>query len=397
MNSKFKKIIIGTALASAVFTSAITPAFANGNHRVVSGDTLWKISQQYKVSLEEIYKLNPQYRNNPAIKVGDAINLPQTTYTVQQNDTPWIISNKFKVSLGEFLKANGLKEGQHIHPGQKVIIPTGSSAANTSTYTVQQNDTPWIISNKFKVNTADFLKANGLKEGQHIYPGQVVVIPSNSQSTSTPVSPPIVSRGSATAPRVTYVNHTVTSGDNLWTIGIKYGIPMAELQKLNGFSSNHVLRIGDQVRIPVYNIAIKQTPGPQFGELLDWWTEAQYLVPIGKTFVVEDFYTGKRWNMKRTIGANHADVEPVSPSDTAIMKGVWGGNWSWAVRPVIVIVDGRRLAASASAMPHDVQQITNNNFNGHSDLYFLNSTRHKDGLRDKNHDNAIQISAGQKK
>lgn len=339
MDSKFKKIIIGTALASTVFTTTITTSFANTTHQVVSGDTLWKISQQYKVSLEEIYKLNPQYRNNSSVEVGDIINLSQTTYTVQKNDTPWIISNKFKISLSEFLKVNGLKEGQHI------------------------------------------------------YPGQVVSIPSGSQSISTPT----VSRGGTASPRITYINHTVASGDNLWSIGIKYGIPMAELQKLNGFSSSHVLRIGDQVRIPVYNIPIKQTPGSQFGELLDWWTEAQYVVPIGKTFIVEDFYTGKRWNMKRTIGANHADVEPVSASDTAIMKGVWGGSWSWAVRPVIVEVNGRRLAASASAMPHDVQKITNNNFNGHSDLYFLNSTRHKDGLKDQNHQNAIVIAAGQKK
>lgn len=130
MNSKFKKIIIGTALASTVFTSTIIPSFASSSHRVVSGDTLWKISQQYKVSLEEIYKLNPQYRSNSNIEVGEIINLPtkETTYTVQKNDTPWIISNKFKVSLVDFLKVNGLKEGQHIYPGQRVVIPTGGQA-----------------------------------------------------------------------------------------------------------------------------------------------------------------------------------------------------------------------------------------------------------------------------
>lgn len=335
MNSKFKKIIIGTALASTVFTSTIIPSFASSSHRVVSGDTLWKISQQYKVSLEEIYKLNPQYRSNSNIEVGEIINLPtkETTYTVQKNDTPWIISNKFKVSLVDFLKVNGLKEGQHIYPGQRVVIPTG---------------------------------------------GQATV--------------PTVNRGDSS--RVTYITHIIVRGDNLWDLSIKYGIPMAELQKLNGFSSNHVLKIGDKVKIPVYHIPVKSTPGPQYGELLDWWTEAQYVVPIGKVFVVEDFYTGKRWSMKRTIGANHADCEPVSAKDTAIMKEVWGGKWSWAVRPINIIVDGRRLAASASAMPHDIQKITNNNFNGHSDIYFSNSTRHKDGLKDVNHQNAILVAAG---
>ncbi|SET05952.1 LysM repeat-containing protein [Natronincola peptidivorans] len=393
MNSKFKKMIIGTALASAVFTSTFTPAFASSlSHRVVSGDTLWKISQKYQVSLEEIYNLNPQYRNNPEIRVGDTVQIPgkqQSTYTVQRNDTPWIISNKFNISLKDFLSANGLREGQHIYPGQQVIIPSTSN--NSTAYVVQRNDTPWIISNKFNVSLKDFLSANGLREGQHIYPGQTVTIPSSKQQTAAPTNPP-----STATPRKTFTTHTVVSGDTTWNISIKYGIPFKELLDVNGLRENHVLRIGDKLTIPVYNIPVKETPGPQYGELLDWWTEAQYVVPIGKEFAVVDFHTGRRWNMKRTIGANHADVEPVTARDASIMKEVWGGSYSWNRRPVIVEVDGRRLAASASAMPHDVQYINNNNFNGHSDLYFLNSTRHVDGRRDEGHQNNVLTAAGQK-
>ncbi|AOY78197.1 hypothetical protein BJL90_01940 [Clostridium formicaceticum] len=395
MNRKLKKIMIGTAIASAVFTSTMTPTFANTvTHRVGTGDTLWIISQKYQVSLEEIYQLNPQYRNNSAINVGDVVNVPakqqQTTYTVQQNDTPWIISNKFKISLKDFLKANGLKEGQHIYPGQKVLIPAASNSAMT--YTVQNNDTPWIISNKFKVNLNDFLQINGLREGQHIYPGQTVTIP-----TSSGVTPPASNTtppNSSSSPSKSYVTHTVKNGDNLWDLSIQYGIPFKELQDVNGLRDNHVLRLGDRLTIPVYHIPVKSTPGPQYGELLDWWTEAQYVIPIGKVFIVEDFYTGRKWTMKRTIGANHADVEPLTARDAAIMKEVWGGNYSWNRRPVIVEVDGRRLAASASAMPHDVQYINNNNFQGHSDLYFSNSTRHVDGKRDDAHQKNVLIAAG---
>ncbi|AKL96749.1 peptidoglycan-binding protein LysM [Clostridium aceticum] len=394
MNKKFKKIIIGTAIASTVLTSTMTSAFANPlTHRVAAGDTLWIISQKYQVSLEEIYRLNPQYRNNTAINAGDVVKVPtkqqQTTYTVQQNDTPWIISNKFKVSLNDFLKINGLREGQHIYPGQRMLIPSTSS--NTSTYTVQNNDTPWIISNKFNVSLKEFLNANGLKEGQHIYPGQTVTIPSTSGAVppaSNPTPP------TSSTPSKSYITHTVKNGDNLWTLSIQYGIPFKELQNVNGLRDNHVLRIGDRLTIPVHHIPVKSTPGPQYGELLDWWTEAQYVVPIGKVFIVEDFHTGRRWSMKRTIGANHADVEPLTARDAAIMKEVWGGNYSWNRRPVIVEVDGRRLAASASAMPHDIQYINNNNFQGHSDLYFSNSTRHVDGKRDEAHQRNVLIAAG---
>ena len=43
---------------------------------------------------------------------------------------------------------------------------------------------------------------------------------------------------------------------------------------------------------------------------------------------------------------------------------------------VIIETGGRKLAASMSSMPHGIQYITGNNFNGHFDVHFKNSTRH---------------------
>jgi hypothetical protein len=100
--------------------------------------------------------------------------------------------------------------------------------------------------------------------------------------------------------------------------------------------------------------------------------------------------------MKRTIGANHADCEPLTKYDAQIMKEVWGGYYSWNSRPIIVMVDGRRIAASAASMPHSIEYIKDNNFNGHMDIHFANSTRHKDGEIDYKHQENIKISAGLK-
>jgi hypothetical protein len=96
---------------------------------------------------------------------------------------------------------------------------------------------------------------------------------------------------------------------------------------------------------------------------------------------------------RRTIGANHADSETVSVNDTNIAKSIWGG-FSWTPRAVIVEVDGRKLAGSKSFMPHDVQYITNNGITGHFDVYFGNSTRHKDGKTDASHQLQIERAAG---
>jgi len=79
-----------------------------------------------------------------------------------------------------------------------------------------------------------------------------------------------------------------------------------------------------------------------------------------------------------------------------MIKDIWGGSFSWSVRPVIVEVNGRRIAASMTSMPHSIEYIANNDFNGHFDIHFLGSLRHKDNLIDPDHQEAIKIAAGRK-
>lgn len=169
---------------------------------------------------------------------------------------------------------------------------------------------------------------------------------------------------------------------------------MAELLKVNNMMENSPLSIGQKIIIPVYHIAPKNRVSERHGEYLDWWSEAQYLFPINKVATVIDFQTGKSFKVKRTTGAFHADCEPLTAKDAAIIKEIWGGNYSWKERAVIVQVDGRKIAASMASMPHDVEYITDNNFDGHFDIHFKNSIRHKDGMISNAHQEQIKIAAG---
>lgn len=81
-----------------------------------------------------------------------------------------------------------------------------------------------------------------------------------------------------------------------------------------------MLTVSQKLKIPMYKIPVNPTPGPQYGEYLDWRTEAQYLFPIGKTVVVRDFITGTTFNIKRTVGANHDDCEPLTSAGSNKIK-----------------------------------------------------------------------------
>jgi len=153
----------------------------------------------------------------------------------------------------------------------------------------------------------------------------------------------------------------------------------------------------------------------KYGEYIDW-AQADGVFKIGSIVKVTDFKTGKTFNVKRTYGHNHADCEPLTKEDTAIMLSIWG-KWSWATRAVIIDVNGRRLAASMSALPHagldsapanatvsnrsgsygtgmNLDAVKGNNFDGHFDIHFLNSKTHASNKINPEHQKCVKIAAG---
>jgi len=378
-----------------------------------------------------------------------------TLYTVVSGDVLWKIADRFKISIQSIVDTNKLTAFE-LTIGQKLVIPaptapqtqptpqpeqpaTTPTAGQTNTYTVISGDVLWKIADRFKVSIQAIVDANKLTS-YSLNIGQVLVIPQNGTSPAptapittapaptpteqpavpAPVEPPVSTPETPTTdssgvisvppspepepvtqpkqdsdkPWVELIDYKVQRGDTAWSISIDHGIPMTEFLQVNKLGSNAYLSIGQIVKIPVHHVPELDTPGSRYGEYLDWFTGAQYVFPINAEATVIDFKTGKQFQVKRTIGAFHSDTEPLTAADSAIIKEIWGGNFSWAVRPVIVEVDGRRLAASMSSMPHDIEYIKDNAFDGHFDLHFLNSLRHKDSQIDPSHQTAIKIAAG---
>ncbi|MGI6706606.1 MAG: peptidoglycan-binding domain-containing protein [Clostridia bacterium] len=123
------------------------------------------------------------------------------------------------------------------------------------------------------------------------------------------------------------------------------------------------------------------------------WSKANQYFPLKSKAKVTDVATGKSFWVYRMGGTHHADVEPLTANDTAIMKSIYGGKWSWARRAIIVEINGRKMAASMNGMPHGSQTIHNNNFNGQFCIHFLGSTTHGSGKVDPDHQAMVKKAA----
>ena len=126
----------------------------------------------------------------------------------------------------------------------------------------------------------------------------------------------------------------------------------------------------------------------------DWWTQASKYWPRGTTATVIDVRTGISFKVLRTMGTNHADVEPVSAGDSEAIKRAWGGNFSWDRRPVVVIFGNYRMAAGMTSMPEGSEQIANNGAAGHMNIHFVNSRTHGTNRVDPNYQAAIKQAEG---
>lgn len=324
-------------------------------------------------------------------------------HTVKKGDTYWTISQQYGVDFTALLKANGATTSSWLEIGDVVYVPT------EKIHTVKKGDTYWLIAQWYGVDFNTLLKANGATSSSWLEIGDKVTIPSSNSSSGS-------SSSSSTKPYVTYTTYTVKSGDTYWNIANNHGIPMSELLEANGLTENSSIYAGKKLTIPVHHVPVTSTPGSKYGEYLDWWSAVQYLVPVGATFTVQDFYSGQSFKAKRTTGSGHADCEPLTASDTAKMNSIFGGQ-NWTSRPVLVIYNGRKVAASATSKLHagndgaqggvwtswrsdnygagyNYDWVKGNNAHGVFDIHFLNSIRHNDGNVNSTHQKNVKIAAG---
>jgi LysM repeat protein len=125
------------------------------------------------------------------------------TYTVRPGDTFDTIGQRFNISVPDLLQANEWERGRILRAGDRLVLPpdavpygvvpaTRNDEINATTqalidsgelqgteYVIQPGDTLDHVSAQYNVDTQCVIERNQLKRVRIIYPGQIVVIPSD--------------------------------------------------------------------------------------------------------------------------------------------------------------------------------------------------------------------------
>ena len=110
------------------------------SHKVRNGESLWYIARKYRVSQSDLMAVN-KIRNRNVLRIGQKLTIPvpgmniprssrvqltsthnKIIYKVRRGDTLGHIAEDYRTRASKIRQWNGMKYGQHIFPGQKLTL-----------------------------------------------------------------------------------------------------------------------------------------------------------------------------------------------------------------------------------------------------------------------------------
>ena len=283
---KYKTVLLiptNTKKNKTVSTSTIASNLAEKTHEVLPKETVYGIAKQSNISVEELYKLNPDLEKE-GLKTGQKINIPQTApddFVV----TPTI--EKSEETLKTTVPKTVLPEIKN--PKTEVVLATKSvEKVQVSTegisYEVLPKESLYSIAKKYGITLANLQKANPELGKKSLKVGQKITVPVNADDNSTLVaekSPnvdnpqnedtkqtqqpvveskkmevektiPVVSPAKDDSKKSsTEITHEVLPKESLYSIAKQYGITLSDLKKANSELGSKSLKVGQKITVPV--------------------------------------------------------------------------------------------------------------------------------------------------
>jgi len=258
-------------------------------HKIQKGETAYFIAQKYKVSVDEIYKLNPESQSG--IQDNQVLKIPvhptekqtqkqQITHVVAAKETLYGISKQYKVTVDAIQNANPEILANGLQMGQELVIPQNSNnlpktqiaTSSKVSHQVAAKESLFSIARQYNVSVQDLeiLNKELLQNGLQI--GQTITIPNKRKTLDG---------------RVRVINqetifHVVEAKETKFSIAKKYGISIDQLESQNPEIVNGLV-VGNKLAINTKEIK----PTNESEELMLALAEKQVVVEKTKAKTVE--------------------------------------------------------------------------------------------------------------
>ncbi len=190
----------------------------------------------------------------------------RVTHVVQSGDTLYRISLRYGISMDQIAEANNITNPSRIFRGQELIIP-GLTRPDASpevqnplvapapqTHVIQRGESLTMIAQRYGVTVAEILQANNIANVNLIYPGQSLNIWTSAPVEQAPVAvaqanPPVIEQD----PSQVNTTYTVQAGDTLASIANRFGVDWRTIAQMNSIYDANNIRSGQRLLIPALN------------------------------------------------------------------------------------------------------------------------------------------------
>jgi cell wall-associated NlpC family hydrolase len=286
---KYKTVLlIPTKTKQNKTVSPLTLAsnLAEKTHEVLPKETVYGIAKLCNISVEELYKLNPDLEK-VGLKIGQKINIPQTapddfvvTPTIEKSEET-IKTTATKAVLPEIK-----------NPKTEVVVAVKSVekvqvSVEGISYEVLPKESLYSIAKKYGITLANLQKANPELGKKSLKVGQKITVPVNADANTTLVAEksknldnpqkeetkqtpvlqqsvvenkkmevektiPVLSKAKDDSKKsTTDITHEVLPKESLYSIAKQYGISLSELIKANSELGSQSLKVGQKITVPV--------------------------------------------------------------------------------------------------------------------------------------------------
>lgn len=278
---------------------------AQKNHTVAAKENPYSISKKYGITIDELYKLNPQIKNGK-LNIGDILMVSKKpeekpknvekpivssskagAIILQPKQTIYGITKQYHISESDLRKLNPDLDN-HMKIGEEVVLPAENikkyadkNAFNKSvpvpevkseeiqqtvpetpktddgTYVIQPKDNYYRITKSFGISQKDLFDMNPGLEEKGLKPGDIITVKKSGKNSSDSKVKETVSVLEDNAKTKSenysqddeYQTYTVQDGDTVFGILNKFNITLDELLSLNpklaadGLKSGMVLKV----------------------------------------------------------------------------------------------------------------------------------------------------------
>lgn len=271
-----KNILVVVCMCLA-FAKAEAKYFQNyRQHTVEQGETIYTLTQKYKVTSQQLLDLNPDLKSG--LKFGQVLLIPAANtvltqrkiteykkHRVRRKETLYSLSKKYEITELDIKEANKELYSNPLRKGDRILIPifeevqietpdqsikeifTEPTELPEGKYLVKQSEGMYGIATKYGIKVKDLQKLN--PKVKELKPGMILNVPKvNKQQSITEVKQPKIDNNKL-------IEYTVPKK-----------IGMYSLKKLAGISEDSLIALNPKLKDGLKEGMIVVFPNPDYGK-----------------------------------------------------------------------------------------------------------------------------------